>query len=187
MQKYVENLYKVLFENDFSEIKSNTTMFLAAGTLCLSSLFLFFSKQTIAGNLLSDAKIIAGLFGYLCAIFLFWLISALFFEFVAKIFGKSGKIRTLLVLSSFTFLPYIFMPPLELMKEFSSMGYFFGTRFEILLFLWVIFLYASALKETYDIEKTSSFMFIILPIISLFFAFIWLIGSCFNFGYIYSV
>ena len=187
MQKYIRNLYQVLFENNFSEVKENTTMLLAIFTICWSSLFLFFSKQTITPETLFDIKFHSSLLSFITGIFIVWIFSAIFFEFIAKIFNKSGRIRQLLVLSSFTFLPYIFVAPIEIMKKFSSTGYFLGTKIEVLLFLWVIILYAKTLRETYQIEKTSSYMLIFLPLISFFFGIIWLIGSISNLGYIYTV
>ena len=187
MNKYIENLYKVLFENNFDDVKENTTILTAIGTICWTSLFLFFSKYHFSHGAFADLKLISSLILYLFSIYFFWFITALFFEFIAKVFGKAGNIRQLLMLSSYSLLPYIFMAPLEMMKKFSSTGYFWGTKFELLLFLWVIIIYASSLAKTYDLKKSSSYLLVFLPLVSFLFAFIWLIGSFFNLGYIYSV
>lgn len=187
MQKYIENLYKILFENDFEEVQENTTVLRAIFTILWTSLFLFLSKFNFHNGTVTTLLFVSSMFGYLFSIYSFWLISALFFEFIAKIFDKSGKIRKLLMLSSYCLLPYIFFAPLESMKKFSDTGYFLGTKLELLLFFWVMFLYASALANTYGIKKSSSFLLVFLPSVAFVFGIIWLIGSIFNLSYIYSV
>jgi len=187
MQKYIENIYKILFEYNLDDVRENTTVLIAVGTIFWTSLFLFIAKFNFHGGNGTTLLFVSSLFGYLFSIYFFWLISALFFEFIAKIFDKSGNIRNLLMLSSYCLLPYIFMAPLELMKKFSETGYFLGTKLELLLFFWVIFLYAAALEKTYKISKTSSFLLVLLPSVAFGFGFIWLIGSIFNLSYIYTV
>lgn len=187
MKNYAEILYKILFEFDFEGVREATTMPVAVATLMWTSLFLFFAKNSLKTGFGAEARFIFSMFFYLFGILLVWFLTAIFFEFIAKIFSKAGKVRTLLTLSSYSLLPYIFIAPFELIKKFSSVGYFLGTKLEILLFFWVIFIYAKALEKTYALEKASSYMLVFLPLISLFFAFIWLIGSAFNLGYIYSV
>lgn len=187
MKKYTENLYKIMFEFNFDETADNLSLRESFVTLIAAALFLFFSKHTSSTEIGTEffflAKMVMSLFGVLFV----WFVSALFFDFVAKIFLKKSNLSTLLVLSGYSLLPYLLIAPFELMKKFSDIGYFFGTKLEILLFFWVIIIYAHALAKTYNLEKTSSYMFVFLPLISLFFAFIWLIGSAFNLGYIYSV
>lgn len=187
MNRYLSNLYKVLFELDFEGVKETTTILMAIGTLFWTSLFLYVVKSTNCGGFSGDLLYFSGLIFYVTGIFIVWFFSALFFEFVGKIYNKAGKLRMLLTLSSYSLLPYIFMAPFELMKKFSDTGYFLGTKFELLLFLWVILIYAHALCRTYDLDKTSSYMLVFLPVVTLIFSFIWLIGSIFNLGYIYTV
>lgn len=189
MNKYLENLYKVLFEPNtvFDTLKDDTPMSVAVFTVIWTNAFLFFTKNTAASGFGGEFAYFMKLIFTIFCVLLFWFSAALFFEFTAKAFGKSGQIRTLLTLSAYSCLPYIFMAPFELMKKFSETGYFWGTKFEILLFVWVIFLYSLALKKTYDLKKSSSVVLIFLPLIAFGFSFMWLIGSAFNLGYIYSV
>lgn len=187
MQKYIEDLYKVLFENNFDDVFENTTVLKAVGTILWSCLFLFVAKFNFHNGGNTSLLFMTSMFGYLFSIYFFWIISAVFFEFIAKIFGKAGNIRKLLMLSSYCLLPYIFFAPFEMMKKFSDAGYFLGTKFELLLFLWVIVLYAKALAKTYDLQNTSSVMLVFVPSVAFGFGIIWLIGTIFNLGYIYSV
>lgn len=187
MKNYIENLYKILFEFDFDGVKDATTMPIAVGTLTWTSLFLFLTKNAIHGKGLAELKFFFLLIFFVVGTLIVWLFSAIFFELLAKIFYQSGKIRTLLTLTSYSLLPYIFFPCFELMKNFSNAGYFFGTKLQILLFLWVILIYAKALAKTYDLKKSSSILLVFIPLISYIFLAIWLIGTMFNVSYIYSV
>lgn len=187
MKKYTENLYKIMFEFNFDGIAETLSLRDSVITLIVSSLFLFMAKHTFNTGSESEfffaASIIMTIFGILFV----WFAAGVFFNFVASIFDKGQKLKPLLVLSGYSLLPYILIAPFELMKKFSDIGYFWGTKLEILLFFWVIIIYAHSLAKTYNLEKTLSYMFVFLPLVSLFFAFIWLIGSIFNLGYIYSV
>jgi len=189
MSKYFENLYKVLFEPQtvFETLKDYTPMSLAVFTVIWTNVIPFISKNSMSSGFGGEFLYFIKLIFSMIAVLLFWFIAALFFEFAAKAFGKSGQIRTLLALSSYSFLPYIFLPSFELIKKFSQTGYFWGTKLEILLFLWVIYLYAQALRKTYDLKNSSSFILIFLPAAAFCFSFMWLIGTAFNLGYIYNV
>ena len=118
MKDYISNLYKVLFEFDFSGIKDSTTIPRAVLTILWTSLFLFVVKNINLGGFWGDFKFLSGMIFYLIGMYFVWFFTAIFFEFVMKIFGKAGKIRTLLTLSSYCLLPYIFIAPFELMKKF---------------------------------------------------------------------
>jgi len=189
MNKYFENLYKVLFEphTAFDTLKEDTTMLIAVFTILWTNILPFLPKHSLGVGIGGAIIYLSKLIFTLVCVLIFWFAAAVFFEFTAKAFGKSGEIRTLLTLSAYSFLPYIFLPAFELIKKFSQTGYFWGTKLEILLFFWVIFLYFLALRKTYDLKKSSSFFLIFLPLVALGFAFIWVIGSVFNLGYIYNV
>ena len=189
MNKYIGNLYKVLFEphTAFETLKNDTTMLIAIITILWTNIFPFLPKHSFGAGFGGVIIYFSKLIFTLVCVLIFWFAAAVFFEFTAKAFGKSGEIRTLLTLSSFSFLPYIFLPSLELIKKFSQTGYFWGTKLELLLFFWVIYLYSLALRKTYDLKKSSSFFLIFLPLAAVCFAFIWVIGSVFNLGYIYNV
>ena len=187
MGKYVENLYKILFENDFEGVLENTSFKKAVLNVFWTSMFLFYAKYSSGKLLYGDTDVLVAFYNYIMIIFFYWLCSGFFFGYIAQIFCKESKIKELLKLTSYAMLPYIFIAPLEIMKNFSDTGYFFATKFEFLLFFWVIFLYASALAKTYGLKKSSAFSLIFFPIITLFFCVMWLIGTIFNLGYIYTV
>ena len=189
MKKYISNIFNVLFspKEAFETLKAETTMPLAIATIGWTNSIFFFARHRVSSGFWGDAAFLATYVFSMLGILFVWFASGLFFEFTARIFSKSGRLRTLLTLSAYSLLPYIFVAPFELMKKFSPTGYFFGTKLEILLYLWVIILYARALEKTYEIKFSSSLSLIFLPLLAVEFAVIWLIGTLFNLGYIYSV
>lgn len=183
MKDYFEKLYKILFEFDFSEISVGEPVYKSLFTLIWTSLFLY-----IPTNVLNvDYLYISNLCSYLIKTILLWVFSAIFFDTVARIFNKGGKIKELLNLTAYTFLPLIFIAPFNLIKTSTEIGYFLGTKLEILLLVWIMVLYAKVLEKTYTLTKTSSYLLIFLPTIAIGFAIIWLIGTFTNIGYIYTV
>lgn len=187
MEKYGENLYKILFEFDFSDISEDSPIYRGMLTLIWTSLFLYLPNHTLPNGLSEDLIYIGGIGVYLIGILFVWVMSAIFFDFIAKVFAKGGRVKNLLNLTAYTLLPYIFMPTFEILKNSSKIGYFLGTKLEILLLVWVIILYTKSLANTYNLSKSSSIMLVFIPSIAIGFAFIWLIGTFFNIGYIYTV
>ncbi len=187
MNKYFENLYKVLFEFNFDDISPERPIYKPMLTLIWTSLFIYLPNHNLPSGLTEDMLFIGGIGIYLIGILFVWMMSAIFFDFIAKIFNRGGNIRQLLTFSAYTLLPYIFVAPFEILKKSSDIGYFLGTKFEILLLLWVIILYVKTLAKTYNLTKASSIMLVFLPSLTIGLALIWLIGTCFNMGYIYTV
>jgi hypothetical protein len=111
----------------------------------------------------------------------------LFFEYIAKIFDKSGNLKTLLYLTAFSTIPWIFLAPLELLKEYGDIGYFLGLILELIIYFWTIFLYCKSLQATYNITFSRSIMLIFLPFLSTLFAFFWIIGFFTKLSYIFTV
>ena len=189
MKKYFENLYNILFAPNeaFENIEETTTMPVAVLTLVLTNTVMFLLKSTPADGFLGGIFYFFGYVGFIFGTMFTWFLTAIFFEIIAKIFSKSGKLRILLKRTSYVCLPVIFFAPFELLKQSSDTGYFFGTKFEILLYFWMIFLYAKSLEKTYDLKFSSSLLLIFLPLIAFIFFVIRLMGSFFDMGYIYSV
>ena len=187
MKEYFENLYKVLFEFDFSDISPERPIYEGLLTLIWTSLFLLLPNIQLSSGLKEDFLYLGKIGVYLTGILFVWVISAIFFDYIAKIFDKGGQKRQLLTYSSYTLLPYIFVAPFEMLKNSTHLGYFLGTKLEILLLVWVMVLYAKSLEKTYNLSKTSSIMLVFLPSIAIGFALIWVIGTCFNIRYIYTV
>lgn len=189
MKKYFENLYNILFSPNeaFEKIEETTTMPVAVLTLVWTNAIMFLLKSTPVPGFWGMLLYLFGCVGFLFGSMFTWFVTAIFFEITAKIFSKSGKLRILLKRTSYVCLPVIFFAPFELLKQSSDTGYFFGTKLEILLYFWMIFLYAKSLEKTYDLKFSSSFLLIFLPLIAFIFFVVRLMGSFFDMGYIFSV
>ena len=116
-----------------------------------------------------------------------WFLTALFFEYIAKIFGNENKFQKMLYYSAFAPIPYIFFAPLNLVKEIGGIGYVIASDIEFLLYFWIIILYVYALSAAYKISFARSFMLIFLPFLSLIFGFYWIICFFIKMRYIFSV
>ena len=78
MEKYVENLYKILFEFDFSEVSKESPIYKGMLTLIWTSLFLYLPNHTLPSGLNEDILYLGGIGIYLIGILFVWAISAIF-------------------------------------------------------------------------------------------------------------
>lgn len=189
MNNYFQTIYKVLFEPNeaFQELKENASISVAILTLTWVNILLISIKYAFTGDFFNTLSYIFMLIFYLISTYTSWFILGLFFEYIAKIYDKSGKLKNLLFLSSFSALPWILLAPFELLKEFGDIGYFLGSILELIIYFWTIFLYCKALQATYNLKFSRSIMLIFLPFISSIFAILWIIGFFTKLSYIFTV
>lgn len=185
---FFENIYSVIFSpKEFFEREDITTSTRLA--LCTIAFVAAISKIAIGvfNGEIKNFFFIFSIIGAVIGTIIIWFLTALFFEYIAKIFDRGGNLEKLLYFTAFVPIPYIFFAPLNLVKQVGSIGYFFSTTLEFLLYFWIIFLYASALRNTYKITLSRSFMLIFLPFIASFFACYWLVGFFQKMWYIFSI
>lgn len=190
MEAYFKNISKVLFEPNvaFEEIKEGiSSSSQAVFTLVWVNIILYSLKYMFSANVLNAFFYLCSLFFYLVSIVFSWLLLSVLFEYFAKIFDKSGKFKLLFCLSSYSIIPWIFMAPMQLIKNVGDIGYFFAVLFEILIYLWTIFLYVKSLQAAYDLTFSRAIMLIFLPIVGMLFAVPWIIGFFIKMGYIFTV
>lgn len=188
-KEYFENIYEVLFNplDFFKRDDLTVSIRQAAGTVIWVSLF------TIIGGTLSNGTIFNNIFatfyitGKIILILTAWALTGLFLEYIAKIFSKDCGLNKVLFFTSFAMVPYIFFAPLDVLKKSGDTGYTIGAIAEMFLYLWIIVLYANAIKKSYDISIARSFMMILLPFIGTFFAISWAIGFITKMVYINSI
>lgn len=185
---FFENIYSVIFSPkaffEREDMQISTRL-----AICTVVFVATISKITIGifnGDIRNFLFIIS-LLGTVLSTIIIWFLTALFFEYIAKIFDRGGKIEKLLFLTAFVPIPYIFFAPLNLLKQTGDLGYLLSVNIELLLYLWIICLYAFSLKATYNLTLSRAFMLIFLPFISSFFAINWLIGFIQKIWYIFSI
>ena len=185
---FFENIYSVIFSpKAFFEREDLTiSIRLAIATLVLITVISKIASGIFDGSITSVTFILSILWSIISTIFL-WFITALFFEYVAKIFDKGGNLSRILFYTAFAPIPYIFFAPLNLLKNFDTFGYLLATNAEFLLYLWIIFLYILAIRAVYKISLSRSFMLVFLPFVASFFAIYWIICFCSKIWYIFSI
>lgn len=189
MNNYFQTIYKILFEpkEAFNELKDYASTSTALFTLTWVNLILISIKYVFTGDFFNIISYIFMLIFYLISTYISWFVLGLFFEYIAKIYDKSGRLKNLLFLSSFSAIPWVLLAPFELLKELGDAGYFSSCILELVIYFWTIFLYCKALQTAYDLKFSRSIMLIFLPFLSSFFAFLWIIGFFTKLSYIFTV
>lgn len=158
MEAYLNNIYRFLFETDsvFDELKDAPRISQGLFTLIWVNIFLYTLKYVFTGGILNAVWYLFTLINFLFFVVFSWFMLGLFFEYIAKIFDRSGHLKRLLFLSSFSVVPWILLAPLELLKKAGDLGYFFGVLFELIVYFWTIFLYCKSLQYTYNLRFSRS-------------------------------
>ncbi len=187
--EFFENIYSVIFSpKAFFEKKDRTiSIRLAAATVAFIAVINKLIASVFGTSTTNIFLLIFFLILQVAAMLVLWFLTALFFEYTAKIFDKSGNFHKVLFYTSFAPIPYIFFAPLNLLKQFSNSGYFIGSIAELILYFWIIFLYALSIRAAYDISISRSFMLIFLPFVSSFFAIYWLVCFFIKIEAIFSI
>ena len=185
---FFENIYSVIFSpKAFFEREDITiSIRLALVTVIFISLINKITLGIFDGSIL-NAMFILSLLGSIISTVFLWFITALFFEYIARIFDRGKKLEKILFLTAFVPIPYIFFAPLNLVKQIGEIGYIFATIIEFVLYFWIIFLYALALRAAYNITISRAFMLIFLPFVASIFAINWMVCFVSKLWYIFSI
>ena len=184
---FFENIYSVIFSPKafFEREEMKISVRLGLATVIFVSLIYNLTKAVFDTSIISKAFFFLLIWKIIFAV-IAWFLTALLFEFIAKIFDRDGNINKLLFLTAFAPVPYIFFAPLNLLKHAGTFSYTVASLIEFLLYLWIIYLYSLALKSTYNISNARAFMLILIPFLSTFFAMFWLVCFFVKLCYIFS-
>ncbi len=185
---FFENIYSVIFSpKAFFEREDITiSIRLALVTVVFIALINKITLGIFDGSIL-NLMFILSLLGSIISTVLLWFLTALFFEYIARIFDCGKKLEKILFLTAFVPIPYIFFAPLNLVKQIGEIGYIFATIIEFVLYFWIIFLYALALRAAYNITISRAFMLIFLPFVASIFAINWMVCFVSKLWYIFSI
>ena len=186
--EFFENIYSVIFspKSFFERTDLKISIRLALATI----IFIAFIGKVLSGisnGSIFNITFIFSLIWHIIATIILWFLTALFFEYIAKIYDKGNNLPKLLYLTAFAPVPYLFFAPLNLLKQSCGIGYIFAANLELILYFWIIVLYAFSLRAAYNISLSRSFMLIFLPFLSSFFAIYWLISFFLKIWYIFSI
>lgn len=185
---FFENIYSVIFSpKAFFEREDITiSVRLALVTVIFIALINKITLGIFDGSILNMMFILSLLGSIISTVFL-WFLTALFFEYIARIFDRGKKLEKILFLTAFVPIPYIFFAPLNLLKQIGEIGYIFATLIEFVLYFWIIFLYVLALRAAYNITISRAFMLIFLPFVASIFALNWMVCFASKLWYIFSI
>ena len=185
---FFENIYSVIFSpKAFFEREDITiSIRLALVTVIFIALINKITLGIFDGSILNLMFILSLLGSIISTVFL-WFLTALFFEYIARVFDRGKKLEKILFLTAFVPIPYIFFAPLNLVKQIGEIGYIFATIIEFVLYFWIIFLYALALRAAYNITISRAFMLIFLPFVASIFAINWMVCFVSKLWYIFSI
>lgn len=176
-KNFLDNFYGVLFSPDktLNEIKERQPILQAFVIVTVISLLNVLLYSNYAGGL-NIGWFGVNLFFSAFSGLISWVFFAAFFEFVANVFDRGGKFKTLLVLSAFALLPWIFLGPVELFKSADTTGNMSGVLLGLLVWFWVLVLQVIAVSKTYELKLGKTIVFIIVPLFGWFVFFNWFIG-----------
>lgn len=186
--EFFENIYSVIFSPKafFEKKETKISVRAALGNILFVAVISKLAMNIFNGSVLS-VKFPVSFLWTLFSVVILWFLTALFFEYIAKIYSRNAGMDKVLFYTSFAPVPYIFFAPLNLFKHAGTLGYVFGTLAELLLYFWIITLYAYSLKAVYGISLSRAFMVILLPFVSAFFVIYWLVCFFSGIGYIFSI
>ena len=185
---FFENICSVIFspKSFFERDDLTVSVRLALGTV----VFIAILNKIAAGifdKSIASVMFIPSIIWHIFITLILWFITALFFEYIAKIFDRGGNFNKLLFYTAFAPVPYILFAPLDLIKQSSDVFYILASVTEFFIYLWIIWLYALSLKKVYNLSNARALMMIFIPFISIFFAIYWIVCFFNKLWYIFSI
>ena len=188
--QFFDNIYDAFCDSEnffkkFNEENNPPQLRFALITLLLVNIVFFTLKYDFAMNSFGaflPKLVMSCIFGVIL-----WYIAGGFFEFVASIFKKSGKMKQIMCCFAYALLPIILFAPIQLLKPIGQTGYFLAVLIEILLYFWSVYLMAKAIEITYELTFSRAVMIIFLPLICSFISIFWLIEFFSKMVYIFKL
>lgn len=103
----------------------------------------------------------------------YWVFFSFFIDLMARMFNINGKYSKLLTLMAFSFIPWMFLAPLKLLKNFSELTSVVAMVLLLGVWMWTIALQMLAISETYDIPRKNAIIILFIPFIGTILYFIW--------------
>lgn len=177
MNNFLDNFYGVLFNpsETLDKLTDNPPLIQGIVIVALISILgpvVNFSINTETNTVFQGLSLINSAFWGLLS----WLFFAAFFEIIAGIFKKGGKMKIFLCLSAFALLPWIFIAPAALFKTGGLLFKFAGILIGLAAWLWSTVLTILAIMKTYEISPARVASFILVPFLGSILSIFWLFG-----------
>jgi len=105
-----------------------------------------------------------------------WLFFTFFIEIMAIVFQKGGKTKTLLCLTAFALLPWVFIAPVSLLKTGGMFLKTLAILISLVCWLWSSLLTAFAVIKTYEISPQKIIILSIIPLCGMVICYFWIYG-----------
>ena len=106
---------------------------------------------------------------------IYWLFFAFFVDLMARMFNLEGHYSRLLTLTAFSFVPWIFLAPLKLLKNAGDYSSDIAVTLILCVWIWTIALQVLAISETYNIPRKNAIIIILIPFLGCILYFMWTI------------
>ena len=103
----------------------------------------------------------------------YWIFFSFFVDIMARMFNINGKYSKILTLMAYSFMPWIFLAPLKLLKNFFFISDIIATVMVLGIWMWTIALQMLAISETYEIPRKNAIIILFIPFIGTILYFIW--------------
>lgn len=187
MKNIIQNFYNIIFapQEAMENISQNQNIEQAFCVVILISIFRFVVKYNFMQDF-SIANFICSGFCYIFGAIAAWCFFALFIDFIANIFDKGRHKSELLNLTAYIGILWIFLAPLNLLKDAGAFGYIFSILAQTFLIGYSIFLHVKAVEISYKLTFVKSCMLMCIPLIGYFFATAWTIEFFSKLVYMFS-
>jgi len=171
MNDFMQLIYGVLFcpTKTFRAFEEASGLKLPILVICIVSLFIYAWEKTYLGFNFFD------LFLTMCTLLFSWLLFAFFVDLLAKIFRCESFYKKLLSATAYSFLPWIFLAPINLLKNSCDIFQGLGEILLLVVWIWTIALQVIAISEIYKIKKTYSILIFLLPFLGFIIYIAWVV------------
>ncbi|HEY9747008.1 MAG TPA: Yip1 family protein [Oculatellaceae cyanobacterium] len=108
---------------------------------------------------------------------LVWLLSGLVVAMLSYAFTEQTRFRTILTLSGFATLPWVFMGPISLLKVgLGAVGVVLCALFGLSVWLWSVLLFALAIAVTYAMTAERVLIVLVMPFVMTLIFIGWIFG-----------
>lgn len=110
-----------------------------------------------------------------------WLIIGAVIGLLAYAFTGLARLQTLLILTAFATLPWLFLGPATLLRiALGTFGEYVHAGISLVLWLWTVLLFALAIMKTYRLSGEQVLIILIIPLVMSIIAFAWTAGFIMN-------
>ncbi len=175
---FLDNFYGILFNprETFDRLKESPSLMqgvlIIVAISALGAILKFELFSGIESLFFLGFSIFAAVIGGVIS----WFFFAAFLDILASIFKWPGRMKIFLTLSAFALVPWLFLAPLELLKNGGVIGAMFGIILGLLVWLWVVILIFTAVHKAYDLSFGRTLSILIIPFFGGIIAFHWFIG-----------